>query len=54
MKKTAIIYVRRSMDRSERQLNTHITQLKNCRQVCENNNLAIIDEIIESASAKTS
>lgn len=54
MKQTAIIYCRKSTDREGRQDNTHITQLEKCRRVCEIQGFVILDEIIESVSAKES
>ncbi len=54
MKQTAIIYCRKSTDREWRQENTHITQLEKCKQVCDLYGFAIIDEIVESVSAKNS
>lgn len=54
MKKTAVIYARRSLDREWRQQNTHITQLEKCRELAHSLHFIILDEIVESASAKIS
>ncbi len=52
MKQTAIIYCRKSTDREDRQQNSLDHQLINCRNTAEKNNLAVLDEIKESISAK--
>lgn len=54
MKETAIIYCRKSTDREWRQENTHITQLERSRFIAKQNDFIILDEIIESVSAKES
>ena len=54
MKKTAIIYCRRSQDRDDRQQNSLETQLNNCFDTLEKYDLWIVWEpIVESVSAKT-
>ena len=50
----AIIYCRRSQDREWRQENTIESQLDNCIKIAETNNFKILEEIIESKSAKIS
>jgi DNA invertase Pin-like site-specific DNA recombinase len=54
MKQLGIIYCRKSTDRIGRQQNSHYTQLMKCKEVAVNNNITIIEEIIESVSAKKS
>ncbi len=54
MKQTAIIYCRKSTDREWRQQNTHVTQLKKCRDLASSLELIVLDEIVESVSAKES
>ena len=53
MKETAIIYCRKSTDREDRQQNSIEHQLNNCRNTAKRNNLVVLEEIKESASAKT-
>ena len=53
MKETAIIYIRKSTDRDDRQQNSLETQITNCRRTAQANDLVVLDEIEESASAKT-
>lgn len=53
MKQTAIIYCRKSTDRDELQQNSLEHQLNNCRNTVKNRDFVILDEIVESVSAKT-
>lgn len=54
MKQTAIIYCRKSTDREWRQENTHITQLSKCQEIANEKWLIVLEEIVESVSAKQS
>ncbi len=53
MKKTAIIYCRKSTDREDLQQNSLEHQINNCKNTAKINNIVVLDEVVESASAKT-
>jgi DNA invertase Pin-like site-specific DNA recombinase len=53
MKETAIIYCRKSTKRDDLQQNTLEHQLSNCRNIAKIKNFVVLDEIVESVSAKT-
>ena len=50
--KKAIIYARKSTDREDKQIQSLEAQLNWCRDYAQSNNFEIIEEIIESKSAK--
>lgn len=52
MKETAIIYCRKSTDREEMQQNSLEHQLNNCRNTVKIRDFVLLDEIVESVSAK--
>lgn len=53
MKQTAIIYCRKSTDRDDLQQNSIEHQLNNCRNTAKVRDFVVLDEIVESISAKT-
>jgi len=50
--KKAIIYARKSTDREDKQIQSLEAQLNWCRDYAKSNNFEIVEEIIESKSAK--
>ncbi len=47
-----VIYARKSTDNSEQQVRSLTDQLTECRELATRNNLKVVDEILESESAK--